>query len=105
MSILNSCYATLDAKLFEDTATDILVLLVKFSFTLAIYLLYNIYFLGVPGVGPYGFVGTNVPGFPTGYPLGTKWKMTDHGYVLDRSGFQHPLSPHSGELRNTLLRY
>ena len=53
--------------------------------------------IGVPGVGPYGFIGTNVPGFPTGYPLGTKWKMTDHGYVLDHSGFQHPLSPHSGK--------
>ena len=48
-------------------------------------------------MGPYGFVGTNVPGFPTGYPLGTKWKMTDHGYVLDHAGFQHPLSPHSSK--------
>ena len=53
--------------------------------------------LGVPGIGPYGFVGTNVPGFPSSYPLGTKWKMTDHGYVIDRAAFQHPLSPHNGK--------
>lgn len=69
------------------------------SFILPIKAVLIFNFLGVPGIGPYGFVGTNVPGFPTGYPLGTKWKMTEQGYVLDHSGFQHPLSPHSGELR------
>ena len=52
--------------------------------------------IGVPGIGPFGFVGTNMPGFPNGYPLGTKWKMTDHGYVLDK-GFQHPMAPHTGK--------
>ena len=54
-------------------------------------------FLGTPGIGPFGFVGTNVPGFPSGHPLGAKWKMTDHGYVIDRAEFQHPMSPHNGK--------
>ena len=57
----------------------------------------NSFILGAPGIGPFGFVGTNVPGFPSGYPLGTKWKMTDHGYVIDRAEFQHPMSPHNGK--------